>query len=494
MSYYLAVDLGAESGRIILGTLADEKLALDELHRFPSATVRLPGGTFRWDVLQIYNEIKRGLSIAAKKGVTVNGISVDSWGVDYVLINDQHPQLIPPFHYRDARNEPSMQRVRAQLGDAEIFNETGIQFLPFNTIYQLAADQQDSPGLLALATVFLTMADYFNYLLSGVPCIDQSLASTTQLYNPRTKAWCDSLIEKLSLPRRIFPRIVPPATKIGPMRSDVAEECGLRGVQVIATCSHDTGAAIVAVPANEFEDQNWGYLISGTWSLLGVELSGPLINDRVREANFTNEAGYNGTSRFLKNIVGLWILQECRRSWDKKGQSTSYADLTREAAAAQPFRSLIHPDDPRFAAPGQMPEKIIAFCTETDQPIPETPAQFTRCILESLALLYRDKVDELESLTRRSVDRLHVVGGGAQSDLLNQFTASALDAPVFAGPVEGSAIGNVLVQAMALGHVRDLPHLRAIVARSFGVKNFQPADAPSWQTARQRFARFKMKQ
>jgi rhamnulokinase len=484
--YYIACDLGAESGRVMLGRLEDGRSRLEEMHRFPSAAVRV-FGSLRWDVLRIFEELKIGLRNVASRQVPVASLSVDSWGVDYVLLNSVHPMLAPPFHYRDARTESTYERVREQIGSELIFAETGIQFMPINTIYHLASDLEKSRNLLEVADCFLTIGDYFNYLFSGVPRVDESNASTTQLYNPRTRSWSRVLIERCGFPPKIFPQIVSPGTALGPLLPEVAAETGLGEVQVVATCSHDTGAAVAAVPAQEGED--WAYLSSGTWSLLGLELPQPLISEKVREHNFTNEAGYGGTTRFLKNIVGLWILQESRREWARqgRGQELDYATLTREAENAEPFRSLIDPRSARFLRPGDMPQKIALFCSETRQPAPETPGQFVRCIFESLALLYRVTLEELEQLSGRTIRRVHIVGGGSQSALLNQFAASATGRPVVAGPAEATAIGNVLLQAIALGHLGSLAALRQVVRDSFVLQTFEPIAPEAWGAAYQRF-------
>jgi len=484
-AHYIACDLGAESGRVMLGALDAGKLSLEEIHRFPSAVVRVLG-SIRWDMLRIFEELKIGLRKIGQRKISAAGVSVDSWGVDYVLFNNVHPLLSPPFHYRDARTDETYERVREKIGAEEIFAETGIQFMQINTIYHLASDAEKSRALLEVADGFLNIGDYFNYLFSGIARNDESNASTTQLYNPRTRSWSDKLIAALDIPRKIFPKIVAPGTVLGRLLPEVASETLLNDVQVVATCSHDTGAAVAAVPAHGGED--WAYLSSGTWSLLGVELPQPLISEKVRAHNFTNEAGYGGTTRFLKNIVGLWILQESRRVWERAGQNFDYATLTSEAQNAEPFRSLINPNAARFAKPGEMPEKIAAFCRETNQPAPETPGQFTRCILESLALLYRKTLEEIIQLTGREISRLHIVGGGSQSALLNQFAASATQREVIAGPVEATAIGNVLIQALALGHIESLDALRGIVRDSFPLQNFQPQETQSWREAFERFS------
>jgi rhamnulokinase len=485
--YYIACDLGAESGRVMLGRLEDGRLTLEEMHRFPSAAVRVLG-SLRWDVLRIFEELKTGLRKVAERHVSVASLSVDSWGVDYVLLNAVHPVLSPPFHYRDARTESTYERVRKDVGSELIFAETGIQFMPINTIYHLVSDVEKSPALLELADCFLTIGDYFNYLFSGIPRVDESNASTTQLYNPRTRSWSQVLIERCGFPPKIFPPVVPPGTVLGPLLPEVAAETGLQDVQVVATCSHDTGAAVAAVPAEEGED--WAYLSSGTWSLLGLELPQPLISEKVRERNFTNEAGFGGTTRFLKNIVGLWILQESRREWARQGMELDYASLTREAENAEPFRSLIDPRAIRFLKPGEMPQKITLFCAETGQSAPETPGQFVRCIFESLALLYRVTLEELEQLSGRTIRRLHIVGGGSQSALLDQFAASATGRRVVAGPAEATAIGNVLLQAIALGQLGSLATLRQVVRDSFALHTFEPIAPEAWAGAYQRFNAF----
>ena len=483
-NYYIACDLGAESGRVMLGQLESSRLRLEEIHRFPSAAVRVLG-SLRWDVLRIFEELKTGLRKVAQRNVPVASLSVDAWGVDYVLLNGVHPMLSPPFHYRDARTEETYDKVRASVGSEFIFAETGIQFMPINTIYHLASDAEKSRNLLDVADCFLTIGDYFNYLICGVARVDESNASTTQLYNPRTRSWSDALIERCGLPRKIFPQLVAPGTVLGPVLPEVAAETNLNDTRVVATCSHDTGAAVAAVPAEEKQD--WAYLSSGTWSLLGLELPGPLISEKIRAHNFTNEGGYGGTTRFLKNIVGLWLVQESRREWARQGQELEYAALTLEAEAAEPFRSLIDPKAEQFLKPGDIPKKIVAYCAETRQPAPERPGQFIRCILESLALLYRLTLEELEQLTGRSIRRLHIVGGGSQNALLNQFAADATQRQVITGPVEATAIGNVLIQAIALGHVESLAALRQIVRDSFVLKTFEPNAPERWQDAYQRF-------
>lgn len=482
-SHYIACDLGAESGRVMLGTLSERRLTLEEIHRFPNITIRL-GSSLRWDILRTFDELKKGLAQVAQRGVPVQSLSVDSWGVDYVWSGLGQDMLAPAYIYRDPRTDATFKKALAQAGREKIFAETGIQFMSFNTLYQLIADQEASPGLVREADGFLGIADYLNFLFSGVRRAEESLASTTQIYNPATRQWSKPLIEEFSLPAGAFPEIVPSGTVLGPLSDDIQSETGMGSAKVVASCSHDTGAAVAAVPAGEAAD--WAFLSSGTWSLIGVELPSPLINDATREANFTNEGGFGGTTRFLKNIVGLWILQECRRDWERRGEQWDYAALNRLAAEAEPLRTLIDPDDDRFVKPGDMLSKVEAFARETGQPVPATPGEFTRAILESLALIYRVNLAQIEELAGRSIARLHIVGGGSQSALLNQFAANATGRQVLAGPVEATAIGNILIQALACGQLASLAELRATVKASFPIAEFTPADGPAWEAAARR--------
>jgi rhamnulokinase len=482
-THYIACDLGAESGRVILGTLDGAKVSLEEIHRFPNGAIKI-AGSLRWDLLRIFDELKTGLRKIAARGLPVRSLSVDSWGLDYVLVGAGQPMLSLPHTYRDARNDAPFAAVLQSPGLEPVFAETGIQFLSINTLYQLIAERESNPHVLNLADHFLLVADYLHFLFSGVVSAEESLASTTQLYNPVTRRWSERLVEIFALPPHIFPPLVAPGTILGPLLPELAAETGLGAMEVIATCSHDTGAAVAAVPAS---GDDWAYLSSGTWSLIGVELPRPLIDEAARAHNFTNEAGFGGTTRFLKNIVGLWLLQECRRTWALAGQDFNYGTLATQAEPAEPFRSLVNPNDPRFLKPDDMPEKIAAYCRETGQPAPETPGQFTRCIYESLALLYRRTLDEIEAVTGRRIARLHIVGGGSQSALLNQFAASATGRPVLAGPVEATALGNVLLQAIALGQIGSLAELRGIVGQSFPAAEYPPAQTDAWSSV---FARF----
>jgi rhamnulokinase len=481
--YYIACDLGAESGRVMLGTLDDQKLELQEIHRFPNAPARIMG-TYRWNTLRIFEELKLGLRKVADRGISPRSLSVDSWGVDYVLTRGREPQLGIPYNYRDPRTDSTYEPAVKKATAARIFEATGSQFMPFNTLYQFVADMEQQPELLAIADRFLLIGDYFNYLFSGRGVAEQSLASTTQLYDTRKRAWSGDLIDTFGFNKAIFPEIVPSGTILGPIQPDIVEETRLKDVQVVATCSHDTGAAVVAVPA---EGDDWAFLSSGTWSLIGVELPEPLINDDVRRANFTNEAGHDGTTRFLKNISGLWLLQECRRAWAKEGTDYGYEEITWLALETQSLRSLVNPNLPSLARPDQMPRKIQEACEAHGEPIPETPGQIARCILESLALTYRIAFEQLRELTGRPLNRLHIVGGGCQSKLLNQASADAIGCTVIAGPVEATAIGNLLVQAIALKDIASLVELRRTVRDSFPATIYKPRHNEAWEKAFTRF-------
>lgn len=482
--HYLACDLGAESGRLIGGSMDIDgrRLSLEEIHRFPNTPIRA-AGSIHWNLDSLYGELLAGLKKAAALGLPFQSISCDSWGVDY-LLSDAAGAVIPPtFHYRDPRTGVGMKRVLAKTDWPSIFGETGVQLMPINTLFQLAAED---PARLAKAKTILGIGDGFNYLLGGRPVVEVSMASTFQLYNPQTKGWSQKLCESAGLPIGVFPEVVPSGTTIGRLSDGVKQASGLGSLRVVAGCSHDTAAAIAAVPATK--ETNWAYLSSGTWSLLGVELSSPILTNACRDLNFTNEIGCNGTTRLLKNISGLWLLQESRRIWTAGGQKLDYAELAGLASQAAPFQSLIHPADPRFVAPKDMTEAIGAFCQETNQPIPKTPGSVTRCILESLALLYRKTVEELESVIRRPVKILHIVGGGSRNRLLNQLTANAIQRPVVAGPAEATAAGNIAVQALAAGDLPDLTAIRNLVRESSRLERYQPEQAAKWTAAADRFA------
>ncbi len=479
-THYLACDLGADSGRLILGTLDNGKVALEELHRFPTGATKV-AGALHWDFDRLLNELKNGLKKAAAKNLPIASISTDSWGVDYVIYDDRGLPMLPVWCYRDSRTAQGVGTVKAKVEWPVIFAETGIQFMGLNTIYQIATEPADR---LAKAKQILLIGDAFNFFCSGVARNEVSLASTTQLYNPVHKRWSKRLFTALGLREDLFAPICPSGTKLGPMKKNLAAEVGLPQIEVVASCSHDTGAAVAAVPGS---GENWAYLSSGTWSLMGVEWPQPVINDQSRALGFTNEIGYGGSVRLLKNIVGLWLIQESRRHWNKSGKKQEFAGLEKLAAAAAPFVSLINPDDARFLSPDDMPGKIADFCRETGQPVPADIGACVRCIYESLALFYRVTLRRTERLIGKKIERLHIVGGGSKDATLNQFTANALKIPVLAGPTECAALGNILVQAIALGHVESHEAAREIVRNSFELKTFTPEDAAQWDAAAARF-------
>jgi len=482
MKNYLAFDLGAESGRAILGTLADGRLTLEELHRFLNQPVPLPDGLY-WDAHRLFFEITEGLRIAGRQHhLQLDGIAVDTWGVDYALLGADGSLVENPRHYRDPRTTGMMDKTFSVVPREEVFRQTGVQFMELNTLYQIhAAKLHRAPGM-STATKLLFMPDLLGYWLSGVARTELTIASTSQFYNPVTKTWAFPLLERLGIPLSIFGEIIPPGTRLGDLRDDLQQRSGLARVSVFATAGHDTAAAVAAVP---FEDEDGVYISSGTWSLMGVELTDPLINERVLAYNFTNEIGAGGRVRFLKNIAGLWLVQECRRAWQLSGEEYSYDELTRLASAAPAFTAVINPD--AFITPGDMPDRIADYCRRTGQYVPEQPGGMIRAILESLALRYRQVLDSLEDLLGRPLRTIHIVGGGSKNQLLNHFVAAATDRQVVAGPAEATAAGNILVQALGEGGLTSLEAAREAVRRSFGLENVVAEHNPDWDDAYRRF-------
>jgi len=439
---YLAFDLGASSGRAIVGIFDHDKPTLQEVHRFPNRMVKLLGH-FHWDILQLFDEMKTGLAKTAAAGYSdIKSIGVDTWGVDFGLIGRNGALLGNPYAYRDM-SEASMLNAFEKMSRSEMYEKTGIQFMPFNSIFQLYRLVDEQNPILAVAEKLLFIPDLLNYFLCGEMVSEYSIASTSQLIDPWQKIWRDDLFERLGLPRSIMCDIVPPGTKIGTLRKEIAEEVGLPRVDIVAPACHDTASAVAAVPA---EGSNWAYLSSGTWSLIGIESAEPIINEKALAGNFTNEGGVNGKIRFLKNVAGLWLLQRCRADWAKEGADLSFAELTQLAEAAGPSPCHIDPDDARFANPANMPDAIAAYCRETEQQAPENKGQTVRCILESLARKYKEVIDNLETLLPRPLERLHIVGGGSKNLLLNRLTEVETGLKVFAGPAEATAMGNLLIQ------------------------------------------------
>ncbi|MEO7653884.1 MAG: rhamnulokinase family protein [Bryobacteraceae bacterium] len=477
--HYLAFDLGAESGRAMLGTLSGGKLTLEELHRFANTPVRVFSALY-WDALRLFHEICRGLQVAGReRRLTLSGIAVDTWGVDFALLGANGALLENPRHYRDARNNGMVERGFSMAPREEIFGQTGIQFMQINTLYQLLAMKTAGDPALDAARTLLMIPDLLNYWLTGVAKAERTIASTSQFYNPLEKRWASELLERFGLPASILPELVDPGALLGPLLPSLAESAGLGAVPVYTTGCHDTASAVAAVPAEGAGD--WCYISSGTWSLMGAELDAPVVNEHSLRMNMTNEIGAEGKTRLLKNIAGLWLLQECRRQWASDGAEHSYEELAREASAARPFTAVLDPD--QFLEPGNMPQRIAAYCGKTGQGTPQSIGEFSRTILESLALRYRQVLEMLESLLGRRMAVIHIVGGGSRNTVLNQFVADATGRTVVAGPTEATAAGNVLIQAIGARDVADLAEARAIVRASFPVQRFEPGPRAEWDAA-----------
>ncbi len=471
----------------MLGRLQEGRIELHELHRFANQPVRVHS-TLYWDVLRLFLEIKEGLRRGAERcGGNVDGVAVDSWGVDYAVLDKAGNLLGNPVHYRDARTEGMMARVFERLPKDDIFGETGLQFLELNTIYQLAAHRDQWPESWSSAACILLVADLISYFLCGAKFAERTLASTTQLWNPVSRDWSTRLASALEIQSSLLPPLVDPGTVVGTLRADLARDAGFRTPPpVIASCSHDTAAAVAAVPADEGD--NWAFISSGTWCMLGVELGSPRMRPEVLAANFTNEAGIDGTTRFLRNLNGLWLVQECQRSWcDEDGHETSHAELTRWASEVCENRSFISPNHGMFFAPKNMPEAIRDFCRRSAQEVPDSRGHVLRCALESLALSFRGVMARAEELSGRSVERVHIVGGGSQNVVLNQLIANALGRPLIAGPAEATATGNVLVQAKATGSIRSLSELRTIVRTSADPVEYLPKENAAWAEKAKRY-------
>jgi rhamnulokinase len=484
---FLAVDLGAESGRVVAGLLQDGRVELQEIHRFANGGVSI-GGSLRWDVVHLWSEIQQGIARAAQTfGDAIVSVGVDTWGVDYVLMTADDELLGLPCHYRDSRVEGMLNYAFSRVSREDIFAQTGLQFMEINTLYQLLAMNAQHPQLMQLADRFLMMPDFFHWLLSGSRVGEFTNATTTQCYHATAGTWANDMLRRLGLRPEIFPEVVQPGTRLGPLREDVARQARAPRFDVVAPATHDTGAAVVAVPTELTGAPRWAYISSGTWSLMGVEVADAVLTPRALELNVTNEGGVDGTYRLLKNIMGLWLVQECRRCFERDGRSYDYAALTQLAIEAPSLRSIVNPDDQRFFHPEDMPHEIRSFCRETGQAVPETDGQVVRCALESLALKYRMVRGWMEELTGTPVEAVHVVGGGSQNDLLNRFTANACGRPVVAGPVEATALGNVLLQARTAGDVGSLEEIRNVVRNSSQLTRYTPEDQETWAKAYDQF-------
>ncbi len=481
---FLAVDLGAESGRVVAGHFDGVSIQLEEVHRFGNGPVNVRGSLY-WDFLGLWKNIKAGLTKAgALYGDRVVGIGLDTWGVDFGLLAADDTLLGTPYHYRDTRTDHAMEDAFEFVSRDEIYERTGVQFLQFNSIFQLMSMVKAGSPVLDIAETFLNLPDLLNFWLTGRKVSEFSIATTSQCYDPRAKDWAYDMLEKLGIPTHIFGEIVPSGTVLGPLLASVADETGLGQVPVIAPATHDTGSAVAAVP---MDPDNAIYLSSGTWSLMGIESREPVINEQMLAHNLTNEGGADDTFRLLKNIMGLWLVQELRREWQRAGEDHDYGEMVEMAAASPAFGSLIDPSDGRFMAPGDMSVRIQAFCKETGQEVPESKGALLRTALESLALEYRRVAEGLDDIAGKHLETIHIIGGGSKNELLDQFAADATGRTVVAGPVEATALGNVMVQAIATGRLASMAEGREVIKQSFDVKVFEPRDTAAWDAAYNRY-------
>lgn len=487
---FLAFDLGAESGRAVVGRFDGERLSLVETHRFANGPTRIHDHLY-WNSFDLFTQMKQGLARSSQQlGAEISALGLDTWGVDFGLLDRNGTLMGQPYHYRDGHTDGMVEKALATVSRTEIFEQTGIQFMQLNTLFQLLAMAEAKSPALETAASLLMMPDLFNYWFTGRQASEFTIASTSQCFNMARGQWATSLLEKLGLPSHIFRAVIQPGTELGPLLPAIVNELGLSGhIRVIAPGCHDTASAVAAVPVAEADTENFVYISSGTWSLVGTEIFSPVINEKSLAYNFTNEGGVQNTIRLLKNLGGLWLVQECRRTWAQEGSELSYDDLTRLAEEATSFVALIDPDDSSFLAPGDMPARLHSFCTRTGQRPPASQGEFVRCALEGLALKYRWVVDKVEELIERPITVVHIVGGGAQNRLLNQFTANATGRPVVAGPVEATAIGNILMQMLAVGRISSLGQGRDIVRRSFPVETYRPVESAAWEEAYQRFVK-----
>ncbi len=481
----LAIDLGASSGRGIIGEFDGEKITLNEIHRFSNDPVMMPGG-FYWDTLRLLFEIKTAILKASHEG-GVDTMGIDTWGVDYGYLDKSGTLLSNPYHYRDVRTSDIQDYVfNKYASKSDIYNVTGIQSMNFNTIYQIAADLRDRPWIVENAESLLHMPDLLGYMLTGKKLTEYTIASTGALLNAETRDYARDLIAKFTIPEGIFCDIVSPGYNMGGLLPLIEEETGNTGVNVIKVASHDTASAVLSVPAT---DEDFLYISSGTWSLMGIESKTPVINEISEKFELTNEGGVDGTIRVLKNIMGLWIEQESRRQWTREGTKYSFDDLSRMALESKPFQCFIDPDDQLFATAGNMPKRIREYCKKTGQHVPETVGEIVRCIFESLALRYRSTAEKLEKLTGRTYPTINIVGGGTKEKMLSQFTADASHKTVCAGPVEATTLGNIAMQCIASGEIKDIWEARRIIRASFDIEEYTPnaETASAWDEAYARF-------
>ena len=480
---YLAFDFGAQSGRAVLARLHSGILTTEEIHRFPNDPVEY-GCALHWDMPRLWFEVRSALSRLGE--VELAGIGVDAWGVDYALLGERGELLQNPYHYRDRRTEGVMEEVLKNVSREEIYQATGIQFMPINTLYQLVAARRQHPKLLGAAKYLITIPDLFNYWLSGNAVCEFTNATTTQMVDPVKRTWATALMQRLELPAHLPAPIVEPGAIIGTLLPDIAGHTSLAGTSVIAPACHDTGSAVAAISAHD----GTAFLSSGTWSLLGTELDSPVITPDALRLNFTNEGGVNGTTRLLKNVMGLWMLQSCRQSWTAQGLSYDFRELIELATREPSFRHLVDPDDESFLRTPDMLAAINQFCTRTHQPVPKEPGAYVRAVLESLAFKYRVVLRNLEQVCGKHIEQIRIIGGGSKNRLLNQLTADATGRRVLAGPAEATALGNVAVQILATGEATSLQEVRAIVDRSFPTEVFEPLDTDKWDQHAERFEQY----
>jgi len=480
---FLAFDLGAESGRALVGILKDERLEVEEIHRFINKPIEILGRLY-WNLPQIFQEIKEGIGKAFSKYPDIESIGIDTWGVDFGLVTKEGYLAGLPVCYRDHRTDEILNKAFKVMPRERIYSLTGIQIMQINTLFQLYSMVLENSSLFNATHKLLFMPDLFNFMLTGEMKTEFSIATTSQLYNPIKDAWEEELFEKFGIPMEIMPEVTMPGTEVGKISESIKREFNLKDVSVISPCGHDTACAVASVPA---EGSDWAYISSGTWSLMGVEIKEPIINKDSLEANFTNEGGVNKTFRFLKNIMGLWLLQSVRRIWMKEGVELSYSEITNLAEESEPFQYFVNPDDDSFLNPPNMESAIKEFCKRTHQKVPKTKGEIIRCILESLAFRYKEVFETLEKLLGKHIRILHIVGGGSQNTLLSQFTADALDIPVITGPVEATAMGNIMIQAISRGAIKDLPHGRKIIKNSFEPVVYYPRDHKRWEEEYKRY-------
>lgn len=474
----LAFDFGASSGRAIIGCFDGDKITLEEVHRFSNDPVSV-GGTVYWDVLRLFYEIKQGI-IKAKIAGGFDSIGIDTWGVDFGLIDSEGKLMENPVHYRDARTVGLVDEAFKTMPKEKLYGITGIQFMELNTLFQLISLKKYRPWMLERADKMLFMPDLFGYMLTGKMCAEYSIASTSQLIDLDKRTWSKEILDAFGIKESVFAPLVQPGTVLGELSKEICEECGVDPVPVISVCGHDTQSAITSVPC---EDGDFAFLSSGTWSLFGTELDKPIVNETSMNINITNEGGFDGSTGFLKNIIGLWLIQESRRQWKREGKEYSYADLEKLALAAEPFKCFIDPDAPEFVPHGNIPERVREFCRKTGQYVPETVGEIMRCIYESLAMKYRLTFEKLRECTERDYPVIHVIGGGTKDGLLCQMTANSCDRTVKAGPIEATVMGNVAVQLMSNGSVKNIGQARKIVAESSELKTFEPKDTDKWAEA-----------